>query len=271
MHFAELYFQGHLVGYRAISDSGIYDVEKDKLEALKPPPYRPMEKLTLIERDGLLVSEHELKAHRIVEDVSHSPLRINRLFRGINKSPTSGEAIPVIAIKSSPEIVFKEGVAVILEAESERNGEYDSISESYRVHILFETKRAVEEVCDLLGFVLEKRKTISYFENGLKSFPVVLDDFGLYSLTSRFKIPIGVTRDGFTFTSENRHADYRYSVKLIPPHFDYKKEGVLEDAYTGTTADGITLDDYIQKVRDAFESGYYIFYPTLTLAQIKRY
>ncbi len=271
-NIANLVFNKQIVGYRAVSNNKKYDVEVGVPESLGISMAGISKSITLVDHNGLLMSKSEIDTGNKAIDITDNQVLIRQIFRvqETPKAPPKPKAPPTPKIKGKKDLQYKNGLAIILTGLEEENAEYETLSTTYEVYLVFKTKKAITEASAILGYSLDKKRTLEAFERGTKAFRVRLSGNSYWELTHKFDAPEGGTKEGFSFSSANHYSDWHYSVQLVPPTFEYDKTGKLEYAQTGTTADGDSLEDYVKYVQNSFEKGHKVFYPTLSLRDITR-
>lgn len=294
---AKLKLNGEVVGYRGVMDGKLYDIELDALKNLDL--LRTLKGVTksfdLLEVGNLLITEDEQRKGVKVTNISSQPKQIKNLIMNYTmqenlarasknepvskestvtpqKRPNAIEEKPVIksANNTKPKTLkFKNGIAVILEQVSAENGEYHLINMNYSVYIVFNTKTAITKACKIAGTYLNKEQIVNNYERGSKSVRANLPIDVFYPLINEFDCKYTIVKDGYILEDSNHHSDSRVHLKVVPPNFDYNKEE-LKYANIGTSADGESIVEYINNLKESITNGDVIYNPQFALRDIQR-
>lgn len=156
--------------------------------------------------------------------------------------------------KAKMELQFKNGLALILTKIDEEASEYHT-NKDYEVILVFKTKAAIKKASEILGYVLEKKKTLGRFDQGQKAFKCRVNSTMYYLLIHEFNVLPCISIDGYNYTYENSFDSMYYSVELVPPHFKIARPGVSQYANVGSCAGGESLNDYIASIQNSIING----------------
>lgn len=166
-------------------------------------------------------------------------------------------------MKIKRELVYKKGLAIVLTQIEEEASEYKE-DRNYGLRLYFKSKNAINNACKILGYKLDKKRTVEAFERGRNGFDVYLDSMAYYILQSTFGASPHIGGDGYYFSYNNHYSDNRLSERVNPKNiFDNIDERSLE-TYLGSCAnsDG-NFRDYLEGVLARLESGSIYYCPSI--------
>lgn len=172
-------------------------------------------------------------------------------------------------VKARNEMVYKKGLAVVVEEVIQQGTEYDQSHETV-VKLFFKSKNAINNACKILGYKLNKKKTIQAFERGMNGFVVRLDSQTEFALKVYFDYKNHIGRNGFYFNYQNHYSDSRVSGRIYAKNIlDLKNRYAGFDLYDletslGSVADSDgTFKNYLDRLADMLEEGYIIYCPSV--------
>lgn len=265
-----LYFNNQLVGYRAYVDGKTYDAGIEELKRVGISLEGKLtKKVILQDHNGLLMSKQEKETGKLAIDVSNDIPSMRKLFN-LQNIVTQQDTKPKVLKNQSNVIKPSKGLAIVLVGYDSEHGEYQTISSTTTVYLLFSTKTAVKQVAKIIGRRIDEKSLLNRLSTSkVVSQQVTLDSYDVYQLERDFNAKIGITKDGFNLHDRNHYSDSHVNITLVPPNFNVELTGRLEYASIGTTADGGSLESYLEGLRKRFESNY-IYYPNMTLSDIRR-
>lgn len=247
------------MGYRAITEDGSkFDVDVDVVNSLGLNFSNVTQFTELQDHNGLLLSKTEIKSGKLAEDISNNKNLIKEVFSA--KSPNS--------MNSSSELKFSNGVCIILVGIETESGEYQTLSTTFEYYLVFKTKKAINDVSDILGARFNKRDALASYERGIKSVRIKVDNQSNHMLTSNLVSNVGIISEGFYLRCENHYSDIRVGVKIVPPNFTEALSDNVRHKNIGTTADCELLEDYVKDVKEGIKTGYYTWYSGISLRSV---
>ncbi|MCK9470676.1 MAG: hypothetical protein M0Q88_02855 [Bacilli bacterium] len=155
-------------------------------------------------------------------------------------------------VKTTKALEYKKGLAVVIEEVEEISGEYRS-SWKTTIRLYFKSKNAITNASKILGFKLDKKRTLEDYERGKNGFRVNIDGETEWVLKTIFGYKDHIAQSGYFFSYFNEHSGNRIH-KRINPSDIYK--GITErelDMNLGSTANGngtfkMYLDMIIEKI-----------------------
>lgn len=166
-------------------------------------------------------------------------------------------------MKTQRELVYKKGLAVVINGIEENASEYDS-GRDYKVTLYFSTKTAIGKVAKIVGYKLDKKRTLEGYEKGNKKVNLYLDSQSFWILQREFEFKYHIGRGGYSFYYMNHYSDNSLNERVNPGEpFKNISEYTL-DTYLGSCAGGNgTFKEHIQYVLDGIEKGEIYYCPYL--------
>jgi hypothetical protein len=260
-----LKFNNEIVGYRALLSNGTrYDVDIDTIASLGGIDVANVTKFAnLFDHNGLLLSRIEIDSGVRAMDISGNTKLVKDIF--LTKSESS-----TIVAKGQKYLQFTNGLSIILRGIEEENSEYQTLSTTFDLYLVFKTKKAITEVASILGSRFNKTSTLENFARGRTSIGVKLDSYTYHMLLTGFNANAGLVKEGFNLHTSNHYSGERVHVQVVPPHFREALAENIKHTNVGTTADGDSLEQFVQVVIARIALGTYTLYPSISFENIKR-
>lgn len=165
-------------------------------------------------------------------------------------------------LKVSKEMVYKKGLAVVVDRIEKINGEYHPISSKMELRLYFKSKNAINNVSKILGHKLNKKQALNDFEIGRKFARVIIDDNDEYMLSSVFAYKEHIDRNGYIYSHRDEYCDSSLCERVNPGNLF---KGISErnlDMYLGPTADVEgTFREYLESIVEKINKGTVIYCP----------
>lgn len=166
-------------------------------------------------------------------------------------------------------MVYKKGLAVVIEEVIQEGSEYDCKHEVV-IRLYFKSKNAINNASKILGYKLDKKRTVEAFERGKNGFSVRLDSQTEFVLKTYFGYKNHINKSGFYYSYQNHYSDSRvsgriYVKNIIKPEKRYEGFDLYDlETSLGSVADSNgTFKMYLDELARRIEVGQIIYCPSV--------
>lgn len=166
-------------------------------------------------------------------------------------------------VKVTKELVYKKGLAVVIDGVEETAGEYRSNWKT-TLRLYFKSKNAISNASKILGYRLDKKRTIEAFEKGRNGFEITLDSETAWALNMFFGYKEHIGRNGYQYLYSNDYSGCRVHERINPCNiFRGISERTLA-THLGSCADSHgTFKEYLESVLSKINKGQTYYCPNI--------
>lgn len=166
-------------------------------------------------------------------------------------------------MKITKELVYKKGIAIVLLAEEETASEYSGECK-YRVELYFKSKNAISNAARILGYKLERKKTLESYVRGRNGFIVDLNEDDMYELKAFFQCKNHIGGGGYYYSYENHYSDTRIHQRINPSNIFHGIDDRVLETGLGSCADSTgTFGEYLSSIVNKIEAGIIYYCPNI--------